>query len=40
VNVGPFYMDAHTVTKAVDVESDDHFKAIFENLGEVEVLFS
>lgn len=40
MNVGPFYMDAHIVTKAVGVESGNHFKAIFENLGEVEVLFS
>lgn len=31
---------AGALTKAVDVKSGDHFKATFENLGEVEVLFS
>lgn len=31
---------AGALTKAVDVKSGDHFRATFENLGEVEVLFS
>ena len=31
---------AGALTKAVDVESGDHFRATFEGLGEVEVIFS